>query len=162
MYFTADALTEPTLVTLEPEATAVVRHAGVTVDQLPALFDAGYQAIQDSGMPLADPAFALYTGDPAGAFDLELGFRATGPVVTPEAGTPAVVASVLPGGRAMALSHLGSYDELPQAWELVAAAAARAGLRPSRFCEVYVTDPDGESAPTSLRTDLLLIEPAQA
>lgn len=59
MYFTAEAIPEPTVITLEPEATAVVRHAGVTVDQLPALFDAGYQAIQDSGTPLADPAFAL-------------------------------------------------------------------------------------------------------
>ena len=162
MYFTAEAISEPTVITLEQEATAVVRHAGVTVDQLPALFDAGYQAIQDSGTPLADPAFALYTGDPAGAFDLELGFRATGPVPAQATGTPAVEASTLPAGRAVALSHLGSYDELPQAWERLADAAARAGLRPTCFCEIYVTDPDAEPAPSALRTDLVLIEPAQA
>lgn len=159
MYFSAEAIVEPTLVTLDPEPTAVVRHRGVRVEQLGALLDAGYQAVQDSGTQLADPAFAVYWGDPDDAFDLELGFRASSPVPDPQVGGLTVEQSVLPAGRAIALSHFGAYDELGSAWERVAEAASAVGLRPSCFCEIYVTDPDADPAPTSLRTDLLLIEP---
>lgn len=155
--FTSEPLTDPVPVTLEAVPTAVVRHSGVTVEDLPPLFDAGYPAIAASGAHLAGPAFALYRGDPQAAFDLELGFPVAEPLAGPVAGAVTVEPSELPAGPAWAVSHLGSYDSLPEGWGRLSAAAAAQGFRPSAFFEVYVTEPTPDTDPATLRTDLFLL-----
>lgn len=148
--------TEPTVLEDVPvTTTAVVRHDDVTLADLPALFDAGYQRVVAVtvavGVALAGPALAVYEGDPAGVFSIEIGF----PVGQTFDETDGVGPSTLPGGRLAVLTHLGPYDALPAAWETLMGFVSAQGLRPSdRMGEVYVTDPSPTTDPATLRTDL--------
>lgn len=110
---TNEPLTEATLLTAAAVPTAVIRHHGITMDDLRPLFDAGYSAIAASGAPIAGPAFALYTGDVSTRFDLELGFPVTDPLTGP---IGEVEPSELPAGDVLVVSHLGGYDGLGPAW----------------------------------------------
>jgi len=156
-FITPEPVTEPTLVSLDAVPTAVVRHHGVTMDALAPLFDQGYPAIAASGAALAGPAFALYLGDPATAFDFELGFPVAEPLPAPVPGAVTVEPSELPGGPAMTLSHVGSYDSLPQGWGRLWEAASAQGFTPTCFFEVYVSEPTPQTDPATLRTDLFLV-----
>ena len=102
------------------------------------------------------PAFALYRGDPATSFDLELGFPVARPLVAPVPGEVVVEPSFIPAGEALTLTHFGAYDALPQAWAVLSAAAAATGFVPTFFYEVYVTEPSPQTDPATLRTDLFL------
>lgn len=152
---TDEPITEATLLTAAAVPTAVIRHRGITMDDLRPLFDTGYSAVAASGVPIAGPAFALYTGDVSTRFDLELGFPVAGPLAGP-VGDP-VEPSELPAGDVLVVSHLGSYEELGQSWAGLFGAAAQRGLQPrGSFYEVYVTEPAPETDPATLRTDLFL------
>ncbi|MGC4154285.1 MAG: GyrI-like domain-containing protein [Propionicimonas sp.] len=154
---------EPTLLTVAEEPTAVVRHTGVTVADLPALFDAGYPALAASGAPLSGPAFALYLGDPMAVFDLEIGFPVATPLPAAIPGAVTVEPGVLPSGPAFVLTHFGSYDTLGESWGRLAAEAAARGFVPSLSFELYVSDPTPQTDPATLRTDLFLLgTPASA
>ena len=135
--------------------TAVVRHDDVTLADLPSLFDAGYQRVVAVtvalGVRLTGPALAVYEGDPAGTFSIEIGF----PVERVFDETDAVRPSTLPGGRLAVSTHVGPYDSLPGAWESLMAFVSAQGLRPGdRMGEVYVTEPSPTTDPATLRTDL--------
>jgi effector-binding domain-containing protein len=134
----------------------VVRHAQVSVGDLPALFDEGYRMIATCGLPLAGPAFALYRGDPSQPFDLELGFPLAEPLTAPTTTSPVVEPSSLPGGRVLGLSHIGGYESLGDSWSRLAAAAATRGAPLSAYWEVYVTEPTPDVDPDTMRTDLFV------
>lgn len=153
----SDALSQPAPITIRAEPTAVIRHAAVTIAELPGLFDTGYRTIAASGVSPAGPAFALYRGDPAGVFELELGFPVSQPLSGPVPGEPVVLPSTLPAGPALALTHWGSYDSLSGGWERLLTEARGRGLSPEGWLEVYVTEPTPDSDPAALRTDLLLL-----
>lgn len=127
---TTPVYTTPTAVMLDPVPTAVVRHSGVTMTDLAPLFDAGYSTIARAGLPIAGAAFAVYHGDPAATFDLELGFPIAAPLDSAVAGEPRIEPGTLPGGPALTLSHLGSYDGLGASWGRVMAAALERGATP--------------------------------
>lgn len=157
-----DPLPEPTVIALDAGPAAVIRHEGVTVADLPTLFDVGYQAIAASGAALAGPPFALYHGDPLDTLDLEMGFPLSHPLTSAVPGDPAVLPATVPAGRALALSHFGAYDSLPGGWDRLIVEAQRRGLTWDGFMEVYVTDPTPETDPATLRTDLFLLVDAPA
>lgn len=157
MKITAEPLTAPTEVVLEALPTAVVRHREVTMATLRPLFDAGYSAVAASGAAVAGPAFALYRGDPSAVFDLDLGFPVAEPLDAPVPGLVTVEPSELPGGSALALSHLGAYGSLTETWNRLGEEAGRRGLHPTGSLEVYVTEPSPEVDPATLRTDLFLL-----
>lgn len=152
-----EPLTEPTLLTLDARPTAVIRHEGITVAELPPLFDAGYSAVAASGAALAGPPFALYHRAPMATFDLELGFPLSQPLASAVEGDPSVLPATLPAGRALALSHFGSYDSLSEGWDLLVAEAQRRGVATTGFMEVYVTEPTPGIDPATLRSDLYLL-----
>ena len=106
---------------------------------------------------MAGPAFAIYRGDPSATFDIELGFPVTEPLAHSVPGEVTVEPSTLPSGRALAVSHLGSYDGLGQTWGRLASAAGGRGLQPAYFFELYITEPSPEMDPATLRTDLFLV-----
>ena len=144
-------------VELERVPLAVVRHDGVTLDDIRDLFDDAYSAV---GSLLADgtlvpvgPALAIYRGDVQARFDLELGFPVADAPRSPiPAGDLEVVGATLPSGPALAATHLGAYDDLGDAW---ARLADTPGARHTNtWIEVYVTDPSVD--PDHLRTDLLM------
>ena len=152
-----EPLTEPTLITVAEEPTAVIHHKGVTVADLPALFDAGFPALAASGAALSGPPFAIYHGDPMAVFDMQIGFPVAVPLAAAVPGEVTVEPGLLPSGPALALTHLGPYDTLGQSWGLLATEAAARGFVPTLFCEVYVSDPTPETDPATLRTDLFLL-----
>jgi len=142
----------PTRATLPSDLPVVqLRHRGVTLDRLPALFDAGYAVLARLG-PIG-PGFAIYDGEVTATFDLTIGFPVAGP---PQAVPADVEYASFPAGEALLLSHLGPYDTLPAAWDRLATAAAEQDLRITRAVEVYVSDPTA-TAPADLRTDLVAI-----
>jgi len=140
---------------------AVVRHAGVTIDDLREAFDRGYAALGGlftaGTLTPAGPALAVYDGDPMDRFDLELGFpvvEAPSTSLTAADGT-VIVASTLPAGPATATTALGPYDGLGDAWRRLVDRTVAAGLAPRGISiEIYVSDPLSDPGP--LRTDLLL------
>ena len=151
---TSEPVTEPTVVTLASTPTAVVKHAGVSIADLPSLFDAGFMAIATSGAQIVGPAFALYRGNPASSLDIEIGFPVVAPLASPVSGPQLVEPSTLPGGRALTLSHFGSYDSLHEGWERLMAEPTTRESAPSCYFEVYVTEPTPDADPATLRTDL--------
>lgn len=150
----------PTVIDLPDDVVVVeMRHDGVTLGDLPGIFDSGFGVL--SGFGAVGPGFASYVGDVSGTFDLTIGF----PVREQESGQPAdlpdgVEHGRFPSGPAMVVSHLGSYDGLPAAWQaLVDAAGERAGAEVTADAvavEIYVDDPSQTSV-EELRTDLVLL-----
>ncbi|MFE3293547.1 GyrI-like domain-containing protein [Rhodococcus sp. NPDC059234] len=148
---------------LDATPLAVLRHGAVTMADLAGLFDTGFQAlgaaIAAGELTPTGPAVAIYRGDPATTFDLEIGFPVAQAIAAPIAVDGAVVVgSQLPAGPAATLSHLGAYDGLPTAWEklMTAVQAGGATLRDGTMVEVYVTQPSPEADPATMRTDLIV------
>lgn len=142
-------------VTLPAVPTAVVRRSGVTLSDLPEVFDAGFSLLAASIEP-AGPAFAVYRGDPATTFDIEVGYPVAEPLAA-GADLEGVEGSELPAGPAVALSHLGGYEGLGPAWARLTAAVADGGPTADRaLLEVYVTRPTPTADPATLRTDLFV------
>lgn len=151
--FPDEPLTQPTEVSLPGGEAIAVRHAGVTMDDLRPLFDAGFAALAASGAEVNGPGLAVYRGDPTARFDIDLVFPVAGMVEA----QPPVEPYRLPAGRAIGFSHLGGYDALPAAWARVFAAAHERGLTGGDYLEVYVTEPTPDGDPAALRTDLFLM-----
>lgn len=137
---------EPTELDVPPGVVTVVhRAAGVTLSDLPALFDTHYPRLGGAG-PIG-PGYAKYVGDPMRTFDVEFGF----PVAAVPEGFDT---GEFPSGRALALSHIGGFDGLGDSWQRLMADFAARGLTSVRaIAEVYTSDPS-HTPPEEMRTDL--------
>lgn len=148
--------------TLEEVPLAVVKHHGLRSGDLREVFDSSYGAIGAAigagSVTPAGPAIAWYSGDPAGEFDLAIGFPLAQPLAEPVGeGDLRIVHDHLPAGSYAALSHVGSYDGLAGAWERLMQDVREGGARPvGPWGEVYVTEPSPEADPAAMRTDLLV------
>ena len=97
-------------------------------------------------MPLA-----IYYSEPGATVDVECAI----PVAAPMAGAGRVKAGELPAATAATVTHLGTYDGLPQTWTELTAWMKSQGLQAAGPpWEVYVTDPAGEPDPSKWRTDI--------
>lgn len=153
---------EPVVIDAVATPTAVVRHENVTMADLPAIFDAAFGVIShglaEAGAAPSGAAFARYEGDPSAEFAIEVGFPLSSELAAPiTVGDQEVQPSTLPAGDVAAVTHLGAYDELAEAWPRLIEWAVSEGWAPGQpFWEVYVTEPSPDSDPASLRTDLFL------
>ncbi|WP_181407498.1 GyrI-like domain-containing protein [Nocardioides sambongensis] len=149
LVLTPDPVTGVETVEVPPGITTVeLRHGGVTIDRLPALFDAGYAVL--AGLGPIGPGYAVYDGDPSVTFDLTIGF----PVAQVPGELPdRVVVTEFPPGRALMHSHVGGFDGLVRAWSELSAHPDAQGR--ARSIEIYVNDPSVTPA-EQLRTDLLV------
>lgn len=156
--FPAEPFTAPTRIDVDATPLAVVRHEGVRIDALVALFDAGYAAIGSmfatGTLVPVGPAVAVYYGDPMDTFDLELGFPVASAPAEPVAVDEVTVqASALPMGPAYASTYTGSYDGLGGAWQSLVHAV---DVEPvGIWIESYVGNPV-DTPPEQLRTDLIM------
>jgi effector-binding domain-containing protein len=146
--------TEPTLVTLVAQTSAVVR-GRVPMAELAGFFDRSFSTLSSSlsaqGIAPAGPAFGLYHGPPGDHADLEVGFATDRPVND----DGDVVVSSLPGGRVARVVHEGSFDGLGESWQRLFSWIGDQGLTPrAEFWEVYVTEPSPTMDPADLRTEL--------
>lgn len=143
--------------------SAVVRAKDVPMATIAGLFDAvfgtAFPVAFGQGVVPAGAAFALYTriGDePEGMADLEIGFPLAEALAEPiEAGEHVVVPSEMPAGQVAAISHVGGYDQLGEAWGRFLGEVSGMGRAPGiPFWEAYVTEPTPDMDPATLRTDL--------
>lgn len=162
-YIPTEPYRELTVFEAQPVPTVVVEAQGHPMDELPALFDAVFSrlfpALAEAGVEPAGPAFSLYTRPPTDTVDIQVGVPvATGLSQALDLGDDlTAIPAELPGGSIGAISHLGGFDGLAEAWNAHMQALVAAGHHPDMpFFEVYVTEPNPEMDSADLRTDLFV------
>lgn len=151
--------TDPQLVTLKPATVAVMREV-IPMNEMPHFIDRAFQATmaaaQAQGIAVVGPPVSVYYGTPTTTVDMAAGFPTAQPVAT----SGNVFAMMLPGGRAVQMLHIGSYDSLGQSYERLMAWVGEQGLKPAEVMwEVYLTEPIPD-APESWQT--LIVWPLAA
>ncbi|MDH3753178.1 MAG: GyrI-like domain-containing protein [Acidimicrobiia bacterium] len=129
------------LVELEPQPAAVVR-ATVPFDGLPEFFGQAFTAVMEhlggQGVSPVGPPFGFYPAKPRDVVEVRAGF----PVATPVVTGGEVESMVLPGGRAVTTTHVGSYDTLEQTYAELQAWMSENDVVPGQAVwESYVSDP---------------------
>ena len=150
--------------------TAVVSRADFPVYEMPSLMDGTFShlatSLGDVGIRPIGPAFSLHRRMPVDTADVEVGFPVDSPVRPPfvlPSGCE-VKASGLPAGRVAAISHIGAYDGLAEAWGAFTEQLGESGEQMAfPFWEFYTTAPTPDTDPSTLRTDLYtLLAPPEA
>ncbi len=115
------------------------------------LFGELSEHIAQSGQEPAGMPLARYHSPPGETVELECAI----PVASPMPGEDRVRPGELPAGRAATVTHLGSYDGLPQTWMALTAWMESQGLEAADSpWEVYVNDPALEPDQSRWRTDI--------
>ncbi|MFP7365831.1 GyrI-like domain-containing protein [Corynebacterium callunae] len=163
LYLNSDAASTLEIIEVPEIPTAVVSFSNLPRSEMSAAFDVTFKAliptlVQRGNYPQG-PGFALYHQMPTDTFTFEIGIGVQTPL-TEQVATEyevTVEPSVIPAGPVSRISHIGSFEELPKAWENFIAAIAAAGRTVAfPFWEVYVTRPTPDMDPATLRTDLYI------
>ena len=162
-YIPTEPYRELTVFEAQPVPTVVVEAQGHPMDELPALFDAVFSRLFPAlavAVVFPDTATTeIYTRPPTDTVDIQVGVPvATGLSQALDLGDDlTAIPAELPGGSIGAISHLGGFDGLAEAWNAHMQALVAAGHHPDMpFFEVYVTEPNPEMDPADLRTDLFV------
>lgn len=106
-----DDQSKPHIVTREKQHAVVVRER-VEMDQLPQFFGRAFGmtmgVAQAQGRQIVGPPFAVYFGMPTDSVDVAAGFPIDAPVAAADGTEP----YELPGGKAVELLHVGTYESL--------------------------------------------------
>jgi effector-binding domain-containing protein len=148
-------MSEPELIDVVGGPAMAVRGV-VPMAGLREFFDASFAALGQTAaaqdVALLSPAFGRYRGLPGATVDVEVGFLTGAPV----AADGSVVPRARPGGRAARLVHEGGFDGLGRSWERLGTWLSEQGLTPAdERWEFYVTRPEPDMDPVSLRTELV-------
>lgn len=141
----------PELVELAPQTFALLREV-VRMDALPAFFDRAFHAVARvlgaQGVAFAGPPVGVYFGMPTDTVDVGVGFPTDRPVVDADG----VTGFAAPGGRAVQVLHVGTYDAMQATYDRLMAWVAAEQLVPGPLMwETYLTEPD-PAAPEATRT----------
>ena len=142
----------PLFVELEPHEAVALR-GEVPIPELSGFFERAFAAVADAieaaGVEVAGPPFGFYPEQPGETVVVEAGFPVS-ERVEPDA---PVHRLVLPGGRAIEVVHVGSFETLQQTYSQLEAWMAESGVRPgTAMWECYLSDPRTEPDPST--TDL--------
>lgn len=145
----------PEIVELEPQEAVAVRGDVATAD-LPAFFARAFheaaEAANVSGVQIVGPPFGFYPEMPTETVVVEAGF----PVATPAEAHGNAHRLVLPGGRAVRVTHVGSYETMEQTYEELQAWMAEHDLEPAAgMWESYLSDPAAQPDPALWRTQIV-------
>lgn len=143
----------PEITTLEPIQAAVVRRR-VPMSELRTFFDSVFgtvvAAVQQQQVAVTGPPFAMYFGMPTDTVDVAAGFPTAGRI-SPSA--ESVVPFELAGGCAVRFLHVGSYDDLGEAYARMTAWMGEQGLTPAdAMWESYLTEPTPDGDPAANQT----------
>lgn len=133
---------EPEIVTLEPTPVAVLRET-VPMAEMTEYFGRAFQTTmtvaEQQSIALVGPPLAVYYGMPAETADVGGGF----PTERLVEASDGVTGDTLPGGRAVQLMHVGSYDTLTNTYDRLMAWVEEQKLQvePTMW-EIYLTEPD--------------------
>jgi len=147
--------TTPELVTLEPETGIAIR-AKVPLAELPAFFGAAFGELAAcAGDRVAGPPCARYFTFESAGVDVEAIF----PLRAQVAVTGRIHAVALPGGPAVQVRHVGSYNDLGQTYQSIEEwIDDHHKHKADAIREVYITSP---AAPITERVTLV-VQPLQA
>jgi effector-binding domain-containing protein len=145
---------QPTLTTVAPITTAVVRGTVPTSD-LRDFFDRSFQVLGEvlaaQGATATGPAFGLFRGPIEESTTLEVGFPTDRPISPDGSAEP----GELPGGQVANLVHRGGYEGLAESWEQLRSWIVEQNVTPGdTYWEVYLTEPSPDMDPADLRTEL--------
>lgn len=143
---------EITQVEAQPILTIrTVSEAAKLPEILGAHFGEVYAYIQQCGQQPSGMPFSRYYAMDGNTVDFECGM----PVPSPIEGAGRIQAGELPAGSVVTVTHLGSYENLPQTWTALMEFIGRRNLHPAGApWEVYLTDPSAEPDPSKWRTDI--------
>ncbi len=118
---------------------------------LGSLFGEVHGHIRQNGQQPAGPPLAIYYSPPGDTVDLECAI----PVASPLVGGGRVTAGALPACRAATVTHVGSYETLPETWAALTAWMKSQDLAAAGApWESYVTDPGAEPDQSKWRTEI--------
>lgn len=109
------------------------------------------QAAADQGVELVGMPFGRFL--PVGGDRMEA--TAGMPVATTIEPTDDVEADVLPGGEVAVTLHVGSYEDVPAAYDAVHAWVAEHGTPAGAPWEVYLNDPGEHPDPATWETEVV-------
>ena len=126
-----------------PELHAVTVRGDVAPDDLTDFFGRAFTlaaaAAATAGVEIVGPPFGFYPTMPTDTVVVEAGFPVSGP---PAGDLGEAHALVLPGGRAVQVLHIGSYDEMGQVYAALESWMREHDLQPAAGAlESYLTDP---------------------
>lgn len=144
--------------------TVVRKVTDLPMTEMSTVFDSTFRALfpllQKLGLTPAGPAFALHHRMPDDTATFEIGVpvdRALDGETTTGEGI-AFTPARLPAGSIAAVSYLGPYEGLGDAWGEFMERITEGGARPQLpFWEVYMTEPGPDVDPATLRTDLYTV-----
>jgi effector-binding domain-containing protein len=153
----AQSMTEidPEIVDLDPQDAIVVRGA-VAISDMPEFFQrafiASFKAAAEAGVDIVGPPFGFYPEMPTETVVVEAGF----PVSSPMEASGDVHPSVLPGGRAVVVVHIGPFEAMEKTYAALQVWMAQEGLQPaSGMWECYLTDPAVEPDQSKWQTKIV-------
>jgi effector-binding domain-containing protein len=161
-YYLAAQRTEPEFFDASETPTVVRKFTDYPLSKMEEAMDGTFsvlfQALTAQGLRPVGPPFSLYEDMSGETATFEVGIPVDRPLPAPVSGPSGAVleGSVLPGGPVAAISHVGSYDRLGDAWGAFLQAVAESGRASAApFWEFYATEPSPEADPESMRTDLV-------
>lgn len=161
LYFNSEPRFKPAIIDAGEFPTVVVAQTGLAMDDMPRFMDGAFPALSavmdENHIEPTGPAFSLHFRMPDETADLEVGFPVDkelfDEVLIGE--DLRVTSSTLPADRLAAVSHIGSYELLADAWGSFLQWVEENGYSPALpFWEFYVTEPTPDMDPATLRTDL--------
>lgn len=164
-YAPVDPHTEVVIAEVPAVCTAVVKHHDLPMSRLNGAAEKAAaqipDALEEAGIALTGPAFALHHRWPVDTADVEIGFPIAQPLTEPIrlTDTIEIVGSELPGGRIATVTHVGPYSGLADAWGAFTAGVGEQGERMTfPYCDLYISLPSQKGG--TARTDLVsLLEP---
>jgi effector-binding domain-containing protein len=149
------AVMTPELVDLAAQEAVAVR-GEMPVSELPAFFGRAFAeaaaAAGAAGVQVVGPPFGYYPEMPGATVVVEAGF----PVATRCEPVGPAHRLVLPGGPAVAMTHVGPYETLAKSYAALQDFAAERGLVPAAgMWESYLSDPGAEHDPSAWRTRIV-------
>lgn len=127
----------------ERDQPTLTMRAIYPVEKLPGFFGIAYGGVmaylQELGEAPAGMPFGIYYNLDMSALDVEAGFSVSR--VLPGKGE--ISASIIPGGRYISTTHIGSYDSMMPAYDALTKWAKRNSYEPTGIVyEYYLNDPN--------------------
>jgi effector-binding domain-containing protein len=146
---------DPTIVDLECQDAIAVR-GEVAMADMPQFFQrafmASFQAAAEAGVDIIGPPFGFYPEMPGETVIIEAGFPVSAPIET----SGEVHSLVLPGGKAIELIHVGSFEAMAETYAALQTWMEDQGITPaSGMWEVYLSDPAVEPDQSKWQTKIV-------
>lgn len=142
-----------------PGKTFITVRGTLPFDKLTAFFgekyDAIYSAVYKLGLQAKEPPCAIYYSVDEVKKETDLAAAVPVSGVLPE--MPGFEKVMVPAGKALKITHYGSYDSMAASYDLLGKYMAERGLKSKWMIEEYLSDPAVEKDPANWKTNIYFI-----